>query len=472
MNTRLMQLATILPYPLKQGLRYVYGAIPLPIRYGKAFRDTYAFLQESQWWSREQLDEYQLEQLSKLLHHAYENVPYYRRVFDERGLKPKDIQDFNDLQQLPYLTKEIVKQNYDKLVSKNLAKGDCVVTYTGGSTSEPMKFLVDSDYGPREWAFFKYVWENFGYDVGTKCVELKGAKVARPNRNIFWQYDLVLKYLKMDSDHLNDEESIQYYFKKIKDFNSNYLFGFPSSIYLLAKKKKSLDVEDFPEIKLIMLASENTYNWQLDYIKRAFHCNNICYHYGHSEQATLAVRCLNKNILHFLPQYGYTELINKHNDQAEAGELGEIVATSYSKCFPLIRYRTKDYGVLSNEKCGCLWENYLTVSHIEGRLQEFIVTKDKRLVSICTMGAAHFKDLNEVLRTQYYQDTEGEVIFRVVPMSNEAITDKTIFNIKSALEEKLEHKVVVSVEVVDSIDLTHLGKHIMIEQKLDIEQYL
>jgi phenylacetate-CoA ligase len=70
-------LANSLPYPLKQGLKYAYGAIPLPIRYGKVFRDTYAFLQQSQWWSRERLEEYLLQQLSKLLHYAYENVPYY-----------------------------------------------------------------------------------------------------------------------------------------------------------------------------------------------------------------------------------------------------------------------------------------------------------------------------------------------------------------------------------------------------------
>jgi phenylacetate-CoA ligase len=68
-------LANSLPYPLKQGLKYAYCAIPLPIRYGKVFRETYKFLQESQWWSKEQLEEYQLQQLSKLLHHAYENVP-------------------------------------------------------------------------------------------------------------------------------------------------------------------------------------------------------------------------------------------------------------------------------------------------------------------------------------------------------------------------------------------------------------
>jgi len=73
MNTK--DLAKNLHYPLKQGLKYVYGAIHIPILYGMVFRETYAFLQESQWWSRERLEEYQLQQLSKLLHHAYENVP-------------------------------------------------------------------------------------------------------------------------------------------------------------------------------------------------------------------------------------------------------------------------------------------------------------------------------------------------------------------------------------------------------------
>ena len=84
-------LAKNLPYPPRHGLKYVYGAIPLPIRYGKVFRDTYAFLQESQWWSRERLEEYQLQQLSTLLQHAYENVPYYRRVFDKNRIGTKRI---------------------------------------------------------------------------------------------------------------------------------------------------------------------------------------------------------------------------------------------------------------------------------------------------------------------------------------------------------------------------------------------
>lgn len=66
-----------LPYPVKQGLRYIYGAIPPRFRYGKVFWQTYNFLQESQWWSKEKLEEYQMQRLNSLLYDACENVPYY-----------------------------------------------------------------------------------------------------------------------------------------------------------------------------------------------------------------------------------------------------------------------------------------------------------------------------------------------------------------------------------------------------------
>jgi len=115
-------LAKRLPYPIKQNLKYIYRVIPLSIRYGKVFWDTYKFLQESQWWDREKLEEYQMQQLENLLKHAYENVPYYRKVFDKRGLKPKDIQNINDLKKLPYLTKEIIRENLQDFIAQNYPK--------------------------------------------------------------------------------------------------------------------------------------------------------------------------------------------------------------------------------------------------------------------------------------------------------------------------------------------------------------
>ena len=188
--------AELLPYPLRQALRYAYGAIPLTTRYGKVFRDTYAFLQESQWWSKEKLEEYQMQQLSRLLHHAYENVPYYRRVFDERGLKPKDIQDIGDLKRLPYLTKEIIQGNLPDLVATNYPQSKLQYVTTGGSTGIPLGLYHERGVSDaKEWAFMLTQWNRVGYRMSDKCVILRGNVVQSANKGKFWEYDPVSKDL-------------------------------------------------------------------------------------------------------------------------------------------------------------------------------------------------------------------------------------------------------------------------------------
>ena len=112
----LKKIYNLSPFFIQNIERKIYSRFKKPVWENPEFLKWYNFLQESQWWSREKLEEYQMGQLNKLLHHAYKNVPYYRRVFDERGLKPENIQNFNDLSKLPYLTKEIIRENLSELV--------------------------------------------------------------------------------------------------------------------------------------------------------------------------------------------------------------------------------------------------------------------------------------------------------------------------------------------------------------------
>ncbi len=99
-------------------------------------------LEETQWWSPGQLRELQNEKLRALIKHAYENVPYYRRTFEERGLSDKDIQTVADLPKLPILTKDDIRQNFDDLKAKDFKKRKPFLHATGGSTGEPLKFCI------------------------------------------------------------------------------------------------------------------------------------------------------------------------------------------------------------------------------------------------------------------------------------------------------------------------------------------
>ena len=100
------------------------------------FIHTYTLLKESQWWSKEQIEEYQLQQLKKLLTHAYENVTYYTKLFNKLDLKPEDINSFQDLQKIPYLTKEMVRKNFSALKATNYPEHRFENLSTGGSTGQ------------------------------------------------------------------------------------------------------------------------------------------------------------------------------------------------------------------------------------------------------------------------------------------------------------------------------------------------
>ena len=99
----------------RESSRYsIRGIAQQTLIYNRVFRKTYKFLKKSQWWSSEQLKEYQLQQLNKLLIQAYEHVPYYKKLFDRLNLKPENIRSIQDLQKLPFLTKDIIKENMEE----------------------------------------------------------------------------------------------------------------------------------------------------------------------------------------------------------------------------------------------------------------------------------------------------------------------------------------------------------------------
>ena len=79
----------------------------------RKFYSTYKKLIQNQWKSYEQLKEEQEKQLRVMINFAYKNVPYYHKLFDDLKLSPDAIKRVEDLEKLPILTKEIIKQNWD-----------------------------------------------------------------------------------------------------------------------------------------------------------------------------------------------------------------------------------------------------------------------------------------------------------------------------------------------------------------------
>lgn len=434
------------------------------LRWGAKYKEFSDLLDVSESWNNQQMLDYQFRQLKATIQTAEKYIPYYQRVFSDWGVSSKDLRSPEDIAAFPTLSKQDVKDHFPDLVNRHVPGWRRLITTTGGSTAEPMRFIqVKGLTRSKERAFISHGWRRVGYRPGMRAVQLRGRSVGIPERGTHWEYEPIQNILEMDSSYLT-EDRIPKYLKAIEEFGADYLIGFPSSVAMLAKYLTHSGYSP-PSFKAIMLVSENLYPWQRQNIEDAFACRTFS-HYGHSEMVLLGMEGARTHDLLFFPQYGYMETLhNRGASLQDPAKLYELVGTSFhNPAMPFIRYRTQDYGIRTQPDPELPY--YPALSHVEGRLQEFIVTADKRLISICTMGAAHFDVFDQVSETQYFQDTPGAIEFRVVPRSGYSDRDRQA--IQRRISEKTGPEVRVVVREVKSIDRPASGKHMMLVQRLPV----
>lgn len=434
--------------PIQNPLRHIYGFLPVQIRYGKIFWETYNFLQQSQWWEKKKLDNYQMQELSKLLDHVYKNVPYYRSVFNERGLLPRDIQNFDDLKKLPHLTKDILKQNRDELLAKNFKLKDLFLAHTSGTTGKPLQFYQNSWTAQKESAFILHQWSRVGFKPGEPLVQLRGAMISGSNPIEFNPINKVLRL----SPRLENKKIVHYYLEKIGQSGIKYLHGYPSAIGIFASNIKQYGFHIPFKLKAIFFASEPVYEWQKQIVKEVFACR-VFSHYGLTEKVTLAGECEQSHFYHCLPQYAITEI--------EPGT-NEIIGTSFlNYANPFIRYRTTDIALKPiYSYCDKCKRNYTPVfAGIEGRIGDFIITPQGIPISP-TILTHPFKDFETIKGTQIYQKTLDHVKVSVLPWDecDSKIIEAESKQICQGLQKILGPDMKIEVEIIESVELFPSGK--------------
>ena len=421
------------------------------------FLRTYTLLKESQWWSKEQLEEYQLLQLKKLLNHAYENVPYYTKIFKKLKLKPEEIHSIDDFQKIPYLTKEIVRKNLGVLKATNYPEHKFQVFSTGGSTGQPLRFYIEKgDWASQLLAYGIIQMRWAGRSFFDKCVFITGSEIP-------FKYQLFGRSLILSSFYMNDKY-LPLFIQKIRKLRPKHILGYPSAITNLAIYMKRNNLESFPSVASILSHAETLYDWQRDLLEEMFQCR-VFNQYGQREQAAFGGTCEHSNFFHMFPEFCITELIGKNGQPVKKeGEIGEIVGTGFhTYIFPFIRYRTGDLGVYTAKKCPC-GRNYPLIKRIEGRSQEFIVSKSKQLLPLTGFYGLVAETTINVQECQLYQDTEGEIILNIIKTPDYSDADSKI--LKKKFQARFGDECTVKIQFVDSISYSKSGKYRFLVQKL------
>ena len=132
----------------------------------------YKQIKKMQNWGSNDILKWQNEKLQKLIEHAYNNTVYYKELFDNNNLDYKAISSRDDLYKIPILTKEIIRKRYNDLIPKNINNIYYNQSATGGSSGDPLIYLLDNN----SWSFITsstiYNWEKTSYEYGKKFITL------------------------------------------------------------------------------------------------------------------------------------------------------------------------------------------------------------------------------------------------------------------------------------------------------------
>ncbi|NIO12448.1 MAG: phenylacetate--CoA ligase family protein, partial [Xanthomonadales bacterium] len=233
-----------------------------------------------------------------------------------------------------------------------------------------------------------------------------------------------------------------------------WLRCYPSAGYLFARELKRRGWK-LP-LAGVLCASERLYDFQRELFRQVFGCRTFS-HYGHYELGALAGYCEHADTYHVLPFYGYAELLDQEGRPVtEPGRVGEIVATSFiARATPIIRYRTGDLAVWGGVGCEACGRPYPIWREVEGRAQEFVVTRDGRLLSNSAL-IFHNEVYDHIQQFEYYQEEPGVVTFRYIP--GPGWNGDTARRTRRLLEEKLQN-VALHLAPVERMTLSERGKH-------------
>lgn len=323
--------------------------------------------------SQGQIKAWQDERLVETVRHVYANVPYYKRLMDEKGVTPGDIKSRDDLYKLPFLTKNDLREAYPYgLLAVPL--DDCVrIQSTSGTTGKRVvAFYTQGDIDLWEDCCARaivaaggtksdVVQVAYGYGLFTGGPGLNGGS-----------HKVGCLTLPMSSG--NTQRQIQF----IQDLHSTILCCTPSYAAFIGETFQEMGIAP-EEISLkagIFGAEAWSEEMRRDIERKlGIHAYDI---YGLTEISGPGVsfECEAQTGMHINEDHFIAEIINPETGEVlPDGEKGELVFTSITKkAFPLLRYRTRDICVLNREPCPC-GRTHVKMSKPMGRSDDMLIIR-------------------------------------------------------------------------------------------------
>jgi phenylacetate-CoA ligase len=421
-------------------------------RFTQHFNDKVAEWEESVAWPLERLHELQRTRLDLLLTRAREHVPYYRDLPE-----PSKTQDpFRAIQEtlasIPPLEKADYGDEPRSFIARDSLRRRLIRGQTSGTTGTSLPLWCVPETLVEEFATVWRMRRSFGVmDPVRPNLTFNGNIIVPFNqsRPPFWRSSFYDHRTLFSVYHMTPE-NLRSYADAVHALPAEYVEGYPSAIHLMARALLETGQPVAPgRIKAVFTSSESLLSFQRETIEKAFGAP-VRDRYGASENVVSMTEC-REGRLHVDLEYCIVEV--ETASETDDFETGPLLVTGLSNhATPLFRYRIGDVGTRSKHPCPCGRAGDVFF-HVDGRVEDYILTPDGRLVG----RLDHiFKEQFDVAEAQIIQTSETSISVLVVPRSTYSSASSRA--LMREIRARLGTKMKIEIEIKDSIPREANGK--------------
>lgn len=381
------------------------------------------------------LEKYQFLKLRKIIKHA-QNSPYYKKIFREIGIKPREIKSFRDLEKIPFTNPKDLQADPRQFFA--VPKSEFVRVFTtAGTSGEPKKiYFTKKDLEIEAWEMA--VAMNMLYGINerdiVRIMYLIGIGIESWGTWHICQSAMdKIGAMSIFLGETTPEQEIEV----MKTYEPNIIMGIPSRMnYLTEEMKRLCDLEEFG-IDKIILGAEPTPSSLRKRLENSWNAE-VFEGYGLAEMCVaMAGECEEKNGMHIDEGSFLVEVVDPETgEQLEEGEVGELIFTTLNReGMPLIRYRSRDLGKLIGE-CDC--KIPFKKLKIEGRTDGMFIVAGQNIFP--TMLDKALFGLPEVIEYRAVIEKENSKDLITILVETNSINDSTKKKIDDVLLKMPELK--------------------------------
>jgi phenylacetate-CoA ligase len=389
-------------------------------------------------WDRQMLA--QSERVRRLLDHAYNTTPYYRRLFDEVGFRAADWSPGDSIP-VPLLSRDRLRTFNDELRSRRYRIEDLRSAATGGTTSTPVQFWRDIEGLRMKTALQFHLNRQSGFDQGDRVMMIWGAErdlALNPSwRWRFYEQTLMRRYTAAAGQI--GETIFAGFLEKLNRHRPKVIYGYASTVARFAEYLTERRLAHFNPQRVFVTAEPLT-DEDRQIIETCFGVP-LTEQYGSRDIGLVASQCEYHLGLHFHPAACYVEYLPA--GETPEGPMYRLVVTDLLNYgMPLIRYDTEDCVTLADTPCPC-GRRYPSVRRVIGRVVDNFLLADGTQISgtaIATIMARMSKGFQSVRQVQLVQKELDLFHLRYSAQGDELYIEQELARFRAAVEELLRAK--------------------------------